>query len=155
MGKQANEADLRLILQRLRAEREPQVLVNLLQVFSARALPDFDIRLIELCRHGEEEVRRRAFVALELNTHPLIREFALSELETGVQDGSIVGLFINNYCQGDEQRILEAMELPADACQLHWSLMDVIKILEKHPEADCSRSWAARLCGDALRELPV
>ena len=59
-GRQANQADLRLILQRLRAEREPPVLVNLLKIFSARALPDFDVRLIELCKHGAEDVRRRA-----------------------------------------------------------------------------------------------
>ena len=56
-----------------------------------------------------------------------------------MRDGSLAGLFIKNYCQDDEQRILEAMESPDDACELHWLLMDVIKILEKNPEADCSR----------------
>ena len=50
-----------------------------------------------------------------------------------------VALFVNNYRQGDEHRILEAVELPDDECDLHWLLMDVIKVLEKNPEADCSR----------------
>ena len=102
-------------------------------------LPKFDARLIELCSHDDDEVRRGANAALEQNAHPLVREFALTELHRGVRGGSVVALFINNYRQGDEGRILEALELPDDACELHWHLMDVIKLLEKNPEADCSR----------------
>src|SRR5207253_10259255 len=40
-GIHANEADLRAVLQRLWAVREPRIIANLLQVFSARALPKF------------------------------------------------------------------------------------------------------------------
>ncbi len=138
-GIHAADPALRAVLQRLWSEREPRVIANLVNVFSARPLPEFDARLVELCRHGDEEVRRRAFAALGQNAHPLVREFALTELEKGVRDGSVVALFINNYRQGDEHRILEAVELPDDECQLHWLLMDVIKVLEKNPEADCSR----------------
>jgi len=76
---------------------------------------------------------------LEQNTHPLIREFALVELSAGLKDGSAVGLFVNNYRLGDEERILGAMEVSADVCDLHWLLMDITKVLEKNPEADCSR----------------
>ena len=76
---------------------------------------------------------------MEQNAHPLIRQFALSELQKGVRDGSVVALFVNNYRQGDEHRLLEAVELPGDECDLHWLLMDVIKVLEKNPEADFSR----------------
>jgi hypothetical protein len=137
-GMYANEADLRTILQRLWTEQRPLVVTKLLIVFSNRPLPAFDARLIELCRHDDKDVRWRAFSALERNTHPSIREFALTELQRGAQDRFVAGLFINNYRQGDEQ-ILETMEQPADACQLHWLLMDVIKILEKNPQADCSR----------------
>jgi hypothetical protein len=138
-GKHASEADLRIVLDRLWTEQEPQIVANLLRVFSGRALPDFDARLIELCRHGDEDVRRRAFSALEQNTHPLIREFALAEFHRGTQERFVVDLFINNYRQGDEQGILEAMALPGDGDQLHWLLMDIDKILEKNPEADHSR----------------
>lgn len=138
-GMQADAAALQAVLQRLWAEQEPRIVANLLKVFSARALPAFDARLVELCRHGDGEVRRRAFGALAQNAHPLVREFALSELRRGVPDGAVVALFISNYRQGDEHRILEGVELPDDECELHWLLMDVIKVLEKHPEADCSR----------------
>lgn len=138
-GRHADEADLQTVLQRLWSTRKPKVIANLLKALSARAMPEFDTRLIELCRHSDEEIRRRAFTALAQNAHPLIREFALTELQRGVQDGSVVALFINNYRQGDEERILEAVEFPDDACEVHWLLMDVIKVLEKNPGADCSQ----------------
>jgi hypothetical protein len=63
----------------------------------------------------------------------------LIELQRGLQEESVVGLFINNYGQGDEQRILEVMELPDDPGNLHWLLMDVVQVLEKNPKADCSQ----------------
>jgi hypothetical protein len=138
-GMHADEASLQAVLHRLWAEQEPRVIANLVKVFSARALPEFDARLVELCRHGDGEVRRRAFAALGQNAHPLVRELALTELRKGVRDGSVVALFINNYRHGDEHRLLAAVELPEDECELHWLLMDVIKVLEKNPEADCSR----------------
>src|SRR5262249_42133064 len=96
-GIHADETALRTVLQRLSSVGEPGVIANLLRVFSARALPEFDGRLIELCRHGHEEVRRRAFAALEPNAHPLVREFAVAELRQGVRDGSVAALFIHNY----------------------------------------------------------
>jgi hypothetical protein len=149
-GMHADEAMLQAVLQRLWAEHVPSIVANLVKVFSARALPEFDPRLVELCRHGDEEVRRRAFAALGQNAHPLVREFALTELQEGVRDGSVISLFINNYRQGDEHRILETIELPDDGCELHWLLMDVIKVLEKNREADCSRlgviSYATTPC---------
>jgi len=138
-GMHADPTDLGIVLRRLWAAQEPKVIAKFLTVFSNRALPDFDARLIELCQHSDAEVRRRAFSALEKNTHRLIREFAFAGLAKGLSDGSVVGLFINNYEQGDEHRILEAMEFPADECELHWLLMDVNKVLEKNSQADASQ----------------
>jgi hypothetical protein len=138
-GMHADEGNLRVVLQRLWVADKPMAIANLLRVFSARALPEFDDRLIELCRHGDVGVRRRAFAALVPNAHPRVRQFALTELQNGVRDGSLMALFINNYRPGDEHRLLEAMEVPDDPCELHWLLMDTIKVLEKNPEADCSR----------------
>jgi hypothetical protein len=160
-GRHADAADLGTVLQCLWAAREPKVIANLLAVFSNRALPQFDTRLIELCGHGDDEVRRRALGALEQNAHPRIRRFALDELEGGERGGSVVGLFAGNYQQGDEQRILESVELPDDDCELHGLLMDVIKVLEKNPDADCSRlgiiAYASTPCencrADAARLL--
>ncbi len=149
-GRYANETDLRTVLERLWCEMEPNAITKLLTVFSRRALPEFDERLIELCRHGDAEVRRRAFLALEENAHPLIRDFALTEFQNGMPHRATVSLFINNYRHGDEQRILDAIEFPNDVDELHWLFMDVIKVLEKNPEADCSTlgliSYASTPC---------
>jgi hypothetical protein len=138
-GMYAKEADLQTVLQRLWAAREPRVIANLLKIFSRRALPEFDARLIELCRHDDEEVRRWAFNALEENAHPLIREFALTELQNGIHDRSVVALFINNYVKGDEHLFLESIEFPKDVDEVHWLLMDVVKVLEENSEAACFR----------------
>ncbi len=160
-GMHAEEADLKAVLQRLWTVEEPRVIANLVKVFVARPLPEFDAQLIKLCRHADKEVRAWAFRGLKENAHPLVRVFALTELQKGLRDRSVVGLFINNNRQGDEHLILNAMELPDDECELHWLLMDVIKVLEKNTEADCSRlaviSYALTPCAncrfDAARLL--
>jgi hypothetical protein len=160
-GIHADERQLQAILQRLWAVKEPHALANFVRVFAGRALPVFDARLIELCGHADEEVRRWALNALKKNAHPLTREFALTELQRRAPDSAVVGLFINNYRRGDEQLILEAVELPDDASERHWILMNVIKILEKNREADCSQlgliSYALTPCAncrcDAARLL--
>lgn len=136
-GLQADESDLQAVLQRLWTVPNPSVLAKMLRIFSGRALPEFDARLIDLCRHEDEEVQRWALRALKENEHPLIQDFARTELRSGVQDGSVVALFIKNYRKGDEYLILESMDFTEDECELHWLLMDVIKVLEKNPEADC------------------
>jgi hypothetical protein len=139
LGIYASESDLQTVLRHLWAEREPAIVAKLLRVFSARALPEFDARLIDLCRHGDEEVRRRGFAALEHVAHPLVREFPLAQLSNGGCDASVISLFIKNYQRYDEQHILEAMRLPDDECELHWLLTEVRKVLKRNPEADCSQ----------------
>jgi hypothetical protein len=118
-GMYANPGDLQTVLQRLWAAENPTVIVNYLTVFSNRALPEFDARLIELCRHPDEKVQWRGFQALSKNNSPVLRQFALGELEKGLCDGSIASLFINNYQPRDEEKILDAMSLPADENELH------------------------------------
>ena len=84
-------------------------------------------------------MRRWALNALGMNTHALVREFALAEIMQEGHGRLVVGLLTRNYANGDESRILEFVELPDDADQLHWLLMDVIKVLENNPKGDCSK----------------
>jgi hypothetical protein len=137
-GMYADPGDLRTVLHRLWTAENPTVIVNYLTVFSNRALPEFDARLIELCEHPDEKVQMRAFQALSKNNSPVLRHYALGQLEKGLCDGSIARLFINNYQLGDEERILDALTLPADENELHWLLMDIGEILKNNPIADCS-----------------
>ncbi len=151
-GKHASEADLRIILQRLWTEQEPQIVAKLLRVFSRRALPGFDSRLIDLCKRADGKLRWPAYRALSQNSHPLIHEFARAELQSGLRDESLADLFIKNFRQGDEQPIWEALEIPGDRDDLHGLLYAVIEVLDKNPQADCSQlglvCYALSPCGN-------
>ncbi len=150
-GKQASEVELNRVLERLWSEHDPKTLANLLSAFQARALPVFDSRLIELCRHDDSRVRERALSALEPNAHPEVRAFALSELRRGLRDGRVVSLLNRNYQPGDEERILNAVELPIDVSDRHWLMLQVVEFLDMNPTANCSKlgviSYALNPCG--------
>ena len=137
-GMHADKAELDSILTALWASTEPQVITRLLRIFSNRTLPEFDLRLIELCQHHDEDVRRSAFNALAVNADEAVRAFALQCLAIE-PTGSVIRLFAKNYRCGDEERLLEAITLPVDPNQLHWLLMDVLDVLKSNSEADCSR----------------
>ncbi len=133
-GMFADEADLKRILRHLRSARDPEVVVRLLHVFSNRPMLQFDEHFIHLARNDDDEVRRRAIIALEKVQHPLVRELALAELERGPQG---VGLLVRNFQMGDEHHILGSLPMPDD-CELHGFLWDVIEVLKANAEADCS-----------------
>jgi len=138
-GMHASAEDLLAVFERLLVTKEPSIVAKYLKVFSNREIPRFDEKLIAWSQHADNEVRRRAFAVLAKNSHPSIRKLALRELGKGTVTGAIVGLFIKNYQHGDEQRILESIVLPDDENELHWLLMDAVKVLESHPDADCSK----------------
>lgn len=137
-GSHARDEDLRHVASEIWTCRDPQMLESLLWVFSNRALPEFDSRLIELCFHPDESVRFRARRALNKNRHPLVRSLALSQIEHGLRDDWIAELFVRNYEAGDEVKLAEALEFPEDDNALHWLLQDIIAILEHNEQADCS-----------------
>lgn len=137
-GMHADETDMKCIVSALWLAEDPNVISQLLRVFSNRSWPGFDDRLFDLCQHADKEVQRRAFAALANNAHGAIRRFAIQQLAMEAT-GPVISLFTKNFENGDEERILEAMSLPDDPCQLHWLLMDVIKVLETNLEADCSK----------------
>ena len=138
-GNCADESDLDMVLNYLWIVREPKVIANLLKVFSNRPLAHFDTRLLELCRHGNDDVQREALNVLEQNTHPLIRDFALKELQERTLNRSVVGLFAANFMDGDEQRLLDLVELPEDAWERHGVLIELLHVLEENPNADSSQ----------------
>ena len=133
----AEDSDLEKVLERLFQSTNPSEIVSLLRVFSNRALPKFNPKLIELCRHSDDDIRHWAFNALEKNSNDLIRQFALDQLNGN--DRRAIGLLINNFEPGDEQTILDCIELPADQFERHCIFLDVIKVLEENPESDASQ----------------
>ena len=138
-GKQASENDLGTVLQSLWIAREPLVVANLLRVFAARRVPDFDLRLIDLCHSDDSAVRRNAFVAISNIAHSAVRDFALRQLQTSPDDWLVLSLFHRNYRPRYEHLLFEAAELPHAVCEVHWFLMAFIDLLEMNPGADASR----------------
>lgn len=138
-GMHASDDALNAVLEALWSAKCPKVIANYLRVFSNRAMPTFDARMIEFCNHSDDQVRHWAFNALKMNKHRLVREFALTNIQHGLRDRFFGMLFIRNYAAGDENLILEALELPDDVNELHWLLMDVIKVLENNKKADPSK----------------
>jgi hypothetical protein len=150
-GMHADDDELETVLHHLWNSHDPTGIANLLKVFCKRPLPVFDARLIGLCQHIDSGVRRWAFNALQNNKHDLIRAYAVSELEKGVRDGFVVGLFARNYQRGDEQRIQSAIEFPDDEFEHHSLLMSVIDVLEDNPDAHSAElgiiGYASTPCG--------
>lgn len=142
-GRWAEDDVLNMVFERLLAAQEPKVIANYLKVFSGREFPRIVPDLISLSQHGDVEVRRRAISALENSSHSLVRHLAEDELEKGVPDGLALGLFIKNYQDGDEQRIMDLAAIPENTEQQHWLLNDATKILEENPQADCSHLGVA------------
>ena len=138
-GMRADASDLETVFERLLSSRDPKAIANYLRVFSRRSLPCVVPEIISLYWHNDENVRRWTLNALEESAHPLVRELAEQELQKGVPGGRSLRLFVKNYQPGDEQHILECVDLPDEQNQLHWLLMDMVKVCESNSQADCSQ----------------
>lgn len=138
-GKHAEEGDLAIVFESLLIATEPSVIANYLRVFATRKFPRIDDKPLELTQHDDIAVRRAAYRALEMNSHPSIRELALKELRGGTSLNFVVPLFVNNYEQEDERLILDSLRPWEESNEWHWTLMSVLEFLEKRSEADFSK----------------
>jgi hypothetical protein len=135
-GRLASMADLEKVFRRLLETENVESLRRYLQVFATRPWPQFEPRMIELCEHPDANIRRRAATAVANNRHPEVRAFALSKLkEPHFQDA--IELLARNYEPGDEAVVLNALTLPTDDNQLHWTLMSLRTLLEDNSGANC------------------
>jgi hypothetical protein len=136
-GMYADEADLRIILDRLLNVQDPAILVNYLQVFSNRPMPEPNEKLLGLLDHEDKNVRFRAYTALAQNSHSLVRKYAVDHLNDRIAEPNFLKLFIRNLMPGDEETLLGALRLPEDEYQCHGFLMDLLEVLEHNPESKC------------------
>ncbi len=134
-GKYQSEEVLSVVAEAFWSTEDPPALVNYLSLFSERPMPTFDPRLFDLCSHEDENVSFYAYKALAMMSRPEIRAFALEKIRQGQLDGSVFSLFARNYVAGDEEMLLERLDLPEDD-HLHWLLGEVIKVLQENEEAD-------------------
>jgi hypothetical protein len=151
-GRKASEGDLQAIFDRLLAGGPWAVIANYLSVFSGRALPEFDQRLLGLLDHEDAEVRRRAFTAVAQNTHTQIRRFALDHAAERINEPNFLELLVRNFRPGDEELLMRHLSLPADDNERHWLLRNLREVLRENPEASCRElalvAYAATPCGE-------
>lgn len=134
-GMNAEDDDLRAVLHAVRREGDPHRLARLLRVFVGRPLPEFDVRILELARHGDPDVRTAATRSLEPNAHPAIRDFGMELLADPNRAADAIALFVRNYAPGDEARLRTALpSVPGD--DVHLALMNAEKMLDANSEAD-------------------
>ncbi|WP_146117637.1 MULTISPECIES: hypothetical protein [Pirellulaceae] len=98
-------------------------------------MPEFDTRLLDLCQHEDEEIKRLALRASANNGHPSVRTFAIEQLTSGSYLYSLQ-LFAKNFRSGDEQLIINAIEIPADSDDRHGLLIDILDVIEENTPAD-------------------
>lgn len=135
-GMRASESELNEILRAIWNTDDTASLHRLLQVFTKRALPRFDSRLLDLCEHADERVRNMALHALAVNTHVTVRDYAWKQIESGDHDRRLVDLLVRNYREGDEERLFAKLEPPADEGEFHWILMSLFDVVKHNEHAD-------------------
>lgn len=134
-GFKASDSEVQKVAEALWQIDNPEVIRRLLWVFARRAMPEFDKRLLELCQHEDEEIKRLAFRASANNGHPSVRTFAIDQLTSGSYLPSLQ-LFAKNFRSGDEQLIFNAIEIPADSDDRHGLLIDILHVIEENTAAD-------------------
>lgn len=134
-GRYAEDQDVQAVFDRLLQSNDSREQHELLRVFAVRKLPRIDPVLFQLCMSSDYELRTRAFLALDGNTDPAIRDFALYCLQSG-EVTQAIRLLVNNYRPGDEAQIACRIEIGDDCEETHHLMIAVGKILEANMEAN-------------------
>jgi hypothetical protein len=135
-GRHAKDTDLSTVYKRMLVTSDVQALRRYLQVFATIQWPSYDARLLQLCLHDDQVVRHGAAQAVANNSHPEIRRFALENLKNPKYQEHSIRLLGRNYEPGDENRILDVIELPDYEEHLHEKLMRLMGLVKRNKTAD-------------------
>ncbi len=136
-GGKATESDISQAGADLLSQTDPEMLKAYLSIFGFRSFPFEPTLLFPFTRHPDGMVVRGAFEALEQIAHPLVREFALDMIQSGLHRGYAVGLLKENYQPGDWSLIEQLTAQPFDDLQNYHTLqLNVQQIARAHPGAE-------------------
>ncbi len=139
-GRHANEDNLAAVFESMILQSDPDRLCKYLRVFSRRALPSFDARLVSLAYHVNPEVREFAHKALSNYSHPAVRSLAIEKLEESRFLEGELRLLTRNYQRGDAAIIERILQLPADRDLLHGLLYELIKVFQSNRVAESTNA---------------
>ncbi len=144
-GRHATAEELEAVLAQLLATGGPRVCQRLLWVFNSVAMPRIAPQIWELAQHEDEELRDAALDALSNMRDPAVGELGrciLRERGLSSADASVLGLFTNNFCEGDAELILAHLEpLELDDVDAHSFSYRVVDIFRNNDAA--SIAWLA------------
>jgi hypothetical protein len=138
----ATDSDLERALDALVVEKDPARQRAWLFVFSQRAMPRFEPRVLELLHSEDGDVSLQAHVALGHVEHAEVRRVAIERLESGRCDWQTVSLLISNYRHEDEPLLVRSLPDRGDREALHELARAVNKLIAKHGTAAESRLLA-------------
>lgn len=138
LGGDANEDDLKQCVERLGTEKDPASLATILEAMCFSLILQFDSRFVELASHPASGVRRAALKVMSSFSHPMVRDFALQHLQDQVLGNGVVRLFEKNFQEGDEDRLVTQLELPADIDERDEMLECLLAVLKANESADAS-----------------
>jgi hypothetical protein len=138
-GRHATAEELETVLAQLLTTSTPRVCQRLLWVFNRIAMPRIAPQVWELAQHEDEELRDAALSALSNMRDPAVGELGrriLRERGLGGTDASVLGLFTNNFCEGDAELILTHLDgLALTDDDAHGYSYRVVDICEKNDAA--------------------
>lgn len=141
-GAEAPREALQGCLEELIRTSDPGRAAELLSVFSRRALPEYDERLLVWIDGSDPVLRRRAAFALSNTPHPLIREAVVERLS--VQGLSSTLLLALRSCVEEGDASLFSSLLPLDGEPEHDLVTGVVEMYARNavPDAVEPLLWA-------------
>ena len=132
-----NHADTETVEQYAAAYREqtqPELRAQALETFSWCPYPDAPLPIIEDTQSDHEALQSAAWRALENLRNPVVRKFALENVDKGIRTPENFALLVTNYLS-DDAKLLETLlwEFVAtrDWDAVHAAGMDVYRVFEK------------------------
>ena len=135
-GRHAAPGGLAMVFEAMTRQSEPGRLCKYLRVFSRRALPAFDTRLLEYAGHANADVRRLAHKAMSNYAHPGVRRLAIERLRAGLFCEGELGLLKSTYQSGDAALIEQVLRVPKDRDQLHGLAYGLIELFETNTDPE-------------------
>ncbi len=138
-GKYATREELEVIHSEFLKEKDDDIRLRLLWVFSGAQIPYLDENLFELANGTDEKLRSASINALAQITDSLVHELAKYKVKTRQllgADNNALQLFVNNYATEDANLIIQALlSIKPNQEDAHSLVNDIIDIAKRHNDA--------------------
>ena len=134
-----SEADIIKLADKLIKEKDIELLMGYLRVFSSIKFP-YDYKyILDILKNADNKntISEYAVKALSCFKSKELRDFALNQIANADVPSLFVGLLINNYKEGDSQLLTDLLENTHSENQLENMMHDIKAIYRKNKTAEC------------------